>query len=205
MKIIIKCILGAIVTFSFVNIPIQVKATEKVIEINKDNKFLNENSEILINGIGILPGDSVKEKITLKNSSNSILNIKLESKSIVENDMLGKITINITHRGKLIYNGLLVDINERRLELGTYNPKAENELIIIASLDGNSVGNEYQNKSEEFNLIFTIVGDNPNNNDESTKGKEPNNIPQTGLPLKATTFIFAFLLIGLGLKALSKK
>ncbi|MGL4570182.1 MAG: hypothetical protein ACRCVJ_03880 [Clostridium sp.] len=209
MKIIFKCIVTVILACSFVNIPMEVKATEKVIEIDKSNKFSDENSKIFVEGVGILPGDSIIENITIKNSSNNIFNIKLESKDSFknnkENELLQKIKINITHKNKLIYSGFLLDINEKNIELGTYNPREVNKLTIAATLDGESIGNDYQNKSETFDLIFTIVGDKLEVSDESNEKRDYGYMPKTGLPFKIATFVIAFILIVAGMKLIKKK
>ena len=123
----------------------------------------------------MLPGDSVKRVMVIKNEYEHPFELFLRAERVSEKeefDLLNKINLTITYKDKGLYKGYAsgeYDITEN-ISLGVFQPGQEEILEAVAELDGPTTGNEYKNKYAEVKWIFTAV--RSEEDDESTENPE---------------------------------
>lgn len=143
----------------------------------------------------MLPGDSIKRTLEIKNDYEFPYELSLKAKRVGEKeeyDLLDKLDLKITYKNKVIYEASANGENEltEGISLGVFNPGQEENLIAEVTLDGPSTGNEYRNKSAQVEWIFTAIrkDDSIHNNKNETNSKiienrsnnETSESPKTG-------------------------
>lgn len=215
MKSIIKTLLLFLIIFS--TITVKGEATEVLpsnvrLEGNSNGIVFISGDEPFLYKENMLPGDTVSRKMILKNNYTDSYFIYLKGERISKEepyDLLDKIYVNIMYDNKSIYNDKILGKNEesRQIPLGLIKPGEEKHLTAIATLDGDTIGNEYKNKKVEVNWIFTAVRI-PDKNDNSTniyyKLKKYINkvLPKTGYE---SEYLFGAIIIVVGIYLVIKK
>lgn len=128
--------------------------TEGIVFIDDDKPFLES--------YGMLPGDSISRGIVIKNNWNTPFKVYMRAERVTpkeEYDLLNKLYLEIKNGENLIYEGSVSGNNYliSDIYLGTYKPGEESNLYAKVYLDGESIGNEYKNKSAQVNWIFTAT------------------------------------------------
>lgn len=157
----------------------------------------------------MLPGDSVKRTLKIKNNYEYPYELFIRAKRISPEekyDLLNKLNLKITYKDKVIYAGPTSGEHKltEDISLGTFKPGQEENLVAEVELDGPTTGNEYKNKYAQVDWIFTAIRSkdaNIENPDIKKHGTKP---PKTG-----DEGIFQYLILGVAsivmILALSKK
>ena len=158
------------------------ESTNIVLEGNADGIVTVPNKSNFLQKENMMPGDTVKGEILLKNNYDYPYDIYIraedrEKKSDVS--FLDKLKLKISLNDKELYNGSL-DGGEEMSEyifLGTINPGKSVVLKAVVTLDGKTVGNEYKNNYASVDWIFTatrteVLGDNEFENEDENGTEE---------------------------------
>ena len=125
-----------------------------IVFVNGDEPFLCKYN--------MLPGDSVKRTMTLKNVHKDSYDIYIRAERVTKSkqyDLLKKINLVVKYDGNIIYNGPIASKNglSNEIFLGKVKPGEEKKLEAEAVFDGKTIGNEYKNKYAEVEWIFTGI------------------------------------------------
>ena len=125
---------------------------KSLVHIPGDNLFLYHPN--------MLPGDSVKRILEIKNKHKFPYELFLKAKRVSqkeEYDLLDKLDLKIKYKDKVIYQALANGENKLTdgISLGVINPGQEEKLVAEVTLDGHLTGNEYKNKYVQVDWIFT--------------------------------------------------
>lgn len=179
------------------------------------------DKEILIEAKNMMPGDVIQGKLELKNKYENPISLSIEADKIsdkdINNDLLEVLRIEILYDGEKIYDNFASELNgnnKLNINLGKLYKDEKKVLDVKAYLDGQSVGNEYQDKSGKFKLLFRAIGDenvddtfNPSDDNEDISNKPTNRpvLPSTGMSLSIIAIGVAIIAILIGFKLLKKK
>ena len=110
----------------------------------------------------MLPGDSIKRTLEIKNDYEYPYELSLKAKRVSEKetyDLLDKLDLKIIYKNKVIYEASANGENEltEGISLGTFNPGQDEKFIAEVTLDGPSTGNEYRDKVAQVDWIFTAI------------------------------------------------
>lgn len=202
-----------IVPMQSVNTKYDINTNDNYIVIKYENgadEDISVPRNFLYGMKNLMPGDSYKSSIKIKNKKDAkyYLKLKLNEDDEIYQEFLNKIDLIITNKeGKELYNGKM--INNQNILLGNYNIGQENKLdfkiLVPKELD-----NKYENLGLTLNLIFSAdyeqretennSKDN-NNKNENTEENIKNNVnkgsPKTGDNINVAITIFVISSLGL--------
>jgi LPXTG-motif cell wall-anchored protein len=155
------------------------------------------------------PGQRVKSKVTIKNTTKSPfeLYLRIERLTSVPNegepDLYKQIQLTVTYRGEVIYKGTLYGFanTENGISLGYFAPGEFSNLIAEIYLPGAETGNEFQGKNIENRWIFSAlskVEEKPDDDIEVEELPETGNLPKTGSTTNALYIVSGLLFILVG-------
>ncbi len=108
---------------------------------------------------GILPGDGVTRSIEVKNNTDESLLVRFEitKNTATDDDFVDIVELTIGHDSTIIYSDVFANAFADDFELGEIGPGNNSEVKLNLLLPV-SAGNEYQNKSADFDITFYIEG-----------------------------------------------
>ncbi|MGL4572500.1 MAG: LPXTG cell wall anchor domain-containing protein [Clostridium sp.] len=127
--------------------------------------FTKDNSDKFLQGMNMMPGDSVNESLAIENKLKEPFRVSLRAERVSpkeEVDLADVLNLNINYNGKNIYSGSVSgeDGLRKDIDLGIVNPGEKKYLKANVILDGRATDNKYKNKRLDVNWIFTAVGQN---------------------------------------------
>lgn len=175
-----------------------------IVFVNGDEPFLCKYN--------MLPGDSVKRTMTLKNVHKDSYDIYIRAERVTKSkqyDLLKKINLVVKYDGNIIYNGPIASKNglSNEIFLGKVKPGEEKKLEAEAVFDGKTIGNEYKNKYAEVEWIFTGIKIpeqmiNKENNYNLNNKKMNGILPKTGYE---NFYFIGILIASIGIISILKK
>lgn len=193
------------------------------LEGNRIHFLYKENDgNIFLKKQGMLPGESVKGDIAIKNNLDQPFTVYLKTEEPDDNEKLlcKVLELSINYDGRSIYKGNLggEEFLKDGVNLGVVNPGEEKVLNANVKLDGRAADNRYKNKKVDINWIFTAVGDrdkriiNSSSNDKNNTILYIKNIvnkirrilPKTGYDYMGI-LVSGFMIIVCGIILLSNK
>ncbi|MEG1481238.1 LPXTG cell wall anchor domain-containing protein [Clostridium sp.] len=145
--------------------------------------FTKDNSDKFLQGMNMMPGDSVNESLAIENKLKEPFRVSLRAERVSPKeqfDLADVLNLNINYNGKNIYSGSVSgdDGLRKDIDLGIVNPGEKKYLQANVILDGRAADNKYKNKRLDVNWIFTAVGQNGDGkiltNEDSNIGNDDN-------------------------------
>lgn len=178
----IKIISIIIIMFFSISLNNFIFADEQSYELIIDNKgivFSSKNKDF-ITLYQMVPGDNYSKILKIKNNGKHPQEIFIRAERVSENkdfDLLYNTNLDIEYNNKSIYKGKASgeDGLAENISLGTVNPGEEYILNANIELDGDSIGNEYQDSEGKVKWIFTTMIDNGSNNNDNNITNPDNN------------------------------
>lgn len=204
-----------VILIAFFIIPVNIEAFASKIT----------DKEILIEAENMMPGDIVQGELELKNQNDHPINVILHADEIFNSEsieLLEVLNIEILYDENVIYNDVASELNKNNklnIYLGKLNKDEKKTIKVKAYLNGEEVGNEYQDQKGECKLIFRtisneVIGDDSkddtlNSDDHISSSNKPSNnrpiLPSTGMVLSVVSIIISIILILIGYKLIKKK
>lgn len=108
---------------------------------------------------GVLPGDVLTQKITVKNSTGDKVRIYLraESKGMVDRDFLSQLSMTVDCRNKEIFDAAPSETAQltKNTLLGTFKSKGTTELTVTLTVPAD-LGNAYMNRTGVVPWTFLV-------------------------------------------------
>lgn len=187
------------------------------LELLGNNKGLNVSPENtnLFDISNMNPGQTVSSKITIKNDYAQAFELFLKAERIGEEPLQGEpdlykqIQLEVTFRGKVIFNGAMIDFanSGNSISLGTFSQGEVQEIVANAYLPGAETGNEFQGKNLKTKWTFIATSTEPASSEspETRSVIGTSVLPKTGSVIE--TYLFSILgvaLIGAGIFGIYK-
>lgn len=117
------------------------------------------DSDLFENFKGVLPGDVIEQKITVKNTSDGAVRIYLraETTGMQDRDFLSQLSMTVECRDKDIFEAApseTAQLTENTL-LGTFKKKGSTELTVTLSVPA-SMGSEYMGRTGVVPWTFLV-------------------------------------------------
>lgn len=205
MKIFSKAFLVAVSLLSIITI--QGDALEKAppnveLEGNANGIVYIPGDEPFLLGEEMVPGDKITRTLEIKNKYDKPYKLYLKSERVTPKetyDLLDVINLKITYKDEVIYEGPVSgeDGMGENIDLGTYNPGDEENLIATVEFDPSisPADANYWNKEAQVDWIFTAQAtkdsSQPITPPSENKPSEDINSPQTG-----DTNILPYVILG---------
>lgn len=137
-------------------------------EFNTDRKDLSEKFE------GMFPGETRSETFTLVNNDKRELKFYLNTKvlkDLTDTNNHAVYDITFARDGEVFYDGTigdqgtLVDLGNQSMGenmlIATLNENESSAITMSIGIDGDSMGNAYQNAATDLQFVFSVQYDDP--------------------------------------------
>ena len=205
LKIIFAMLLCILIFF---NLNISSSALDSTVTYDGNAKnfvFIPNSTDLFQNFKGVLPGDSIDQKIVIQNPSSNKYEVEvyLKAKEVdkADVDFLSKLNLKIKSNGNTIFDdsahkqGSLTN----NISLGKLKPSETAQVVVTLQVP-NTLENDFAGKKGNINWLFSVEEFSDSSNNSSSNGSDPNffdkwHLPKTGEDIAKLLFVIGALIV----------
>ena len=150
-----------LITFVFGTVPMAFAADSSIEYVNGAEKFVFVPSNNLFDNFkGVMPGDTIEQKITVKNGSNKMVKIFLRAVANENTAMQGflqQLSMTVKQGDKLLFDASPAELDglAENVLLGQFAPNTGTDLEVTLKVPI-TLGNDYANLTGTVDWVFTV-------------------------------------------------
>ena len=150
-----------LIAFVFGTVPMAFAADSSIEYVNGAEKFVFVPSDDLFDNFkNVMPGDTIEQKITVKNGSNKTVKIYLRAvanENTVMQGFLQQLSMTVKQGDKTLFDASPAELDglAENVLLGQFAPNTGTELVVNLKVPI-TLGNEYARLTGVVDWIFTV-------------------------------------------------
>ena len=150
-----------LIAFVFGMVPAAFAADSSITYVNGAEKFVFVPSDDLFDNFkGVMPGDTIEQKITVKNGSSKTVKIFLRAvanENTVMQGFLQQLSMTVKQGDKTLFDASPAELDglEENVLLGQFAPNQHTDLVVTLKVPI-TLGNAYANLTGVVDWVFTV-------------------------------------------------
>ena len=150
-----------LIAFVFGMVPAACAADSSITYVNGAEKFVFVPSDDLFDNFkGVMPGDTIEQKITVKNGSSKTVKIFLRAvanENTVMQGFLQQLSMTVKQGDKTLFDASPAELDglEENVLLGQFAPNQHTDLVVTLKVPI-TLGNAYANLTGVVDWVFTV-------------------------------------------------